>query len=128
MSIPQIYNDFLTGGVFVEKNEAIERATWLAKGIMEHDYKRKGRTEEQVFKHSLRGVICELGIKQATKGSLNDQKFNYKDRSTHGFDVTGLNHKLEVKLHKDKYFSFYPENIKTMLNNIAESTFDYIAT
>lgn len=129
MSIPQTYNDFLRGARFVTFQEANERAKWLMEGIKEHHTKSKGRTDEEIMHQSMRGVICELGIKQALNGQMNDQEFDYRDRSTHGYDLTAYdNAKIEIKLHKDKYFSFYPANIKTMLNNIAENVFDYIVT
>lgn len=129
MSIPQIYHDLLTGGTFVRDEDVNKRAEWLAEGVKEHHFKSKGRSDETIMRHSTKGVICELGTCASLKGSMNDQTFDYKVRSTYAYDLTALTgSRVEVKLHKDKYFSFYIDNIKTMLNNIAENAFDYLVT
>ncbi len=121
----QLFNDYAVVG----RDEAAERAKWMAEGIMESDRKSKGRDYSQVYKNTLDGVICEMGIASLSKGKANEQKFVLQDRDTYAWDVlSAFNHKLEVKKHKDKWFSFYPGNILTMLNNISSNRFDYIVT
>lgn len=113
----------------VNRDEAMARAEWMAEGIMESDRKSRGRSYGQVFNNTLDGVICEMGIAALCKGKVNDQKFVLHDRDTYAWDVlSAFNHKLEIKKHKDKWFTFYPMNVNTMLNNINENRFDYIVT
>jgi|TARA_R110000796_G_scaffold28716_1_gene78302 hypothetical protein len=124
----QLLKELLEHNIIIDKGVVRRRTKWMADGILEHD--TSGRSYDQIYANTLSGVICEVGVAMLC-GSLNEQDFDVKERDTYAWDVLSRlksKRRIEIKLHKDKWYTYYPDSINTMMNNIKHEAFDYLVT
>jgi|TARA_B110000259_G_scaffold55355_1_gene65134 hypothetical protein len=122
------YIELFKNPVKVSINKVEDRAMWMAEGIYDNIKSRKGRDWNKVYWDTLGGVVCEEGV-AALCGELNTQEFDVTDRSTYGWDVMSkFGHKIEVKRHKEIWYSFYQTAVNTLHNSIEAKAFEYIVT
>ena len=123
--------ELLQHSVVIDKGVVDRRTKWMASGIiLNKDNNNDTRTDEKIYIDTLSGVICEVGVAMLC-GSLNEQVFDHKTRDTYAWDVWSrlkLKNRLEVKLHKEEWYTFYPKKVKTMIKNIEHHAFDYLVT
>lgn len=116
--------------VIVDKGVADRRTNWMANGIILNKKPTDTRTDEKIHTDTLSGVICEVGVGMLC-GRLNEQAFDHKIRDTYAWDVWSnlkCKNRIEVKLHKEQWYTFYPKKVETMVRNIEHHAFDYLVT
>ena len=124
----QLLKELLEHNIIIDKGVVRRRTKWMADGILEHD--TSGRSYDQIYANTLSGVICEVGVAMLC-GSLNEQVFDHKIRDTYAWDVWSRlkrKNRVEVKLHKEEWYTFYPNKVETMIRNIEHHAFDYLVT
>lgn len=121
--------DKLRSEVRVDKDEAYALAGKMAAAISRTPAKSRYRSDEEIVNSVVRGFICELGVAQIL-GKRNEKDWSYKDRESFAYDVIDTDHfaRHEVKHQHGDHWSFRPEAIKTLLNNIAAGLLDTIIT
>lgn len=123
--------ELLQHSVIIDKGVVVRRTKWMADGIISNkDKTYDTRTDEKIYIDTLSGVICEVGVAMLC-GRLNEQKFDHKTRDTYAWDVWSslkLKNRIEVKLHKEQWYTFYPKKVETMVRNIEHQAFDYLVT
>jgi hypothetical protein len=123
--------ELLQHSVIIDKGVVVRRTKWMADGIISNkDKTYDTRTDEKIYIDTLSGVICEVGVAMLC-GRLNEQEFDHKTRDTYAWDVWSslkLKNRIEVKLHKEQWYTFYPKKVETMVRNIEHQAFDYLVT
>lgn len=116
--------------VTVTFDEIEKRATGLTDAIYKRSQEIGGnRSYETIKKHCFSGVFLEYGITKIVDGELNGDTFDKSNRASYATDVySGDGMRLEVKPHKEKWYSFNLEKINTMLDNCALNEIDFIVT
>jgi len=123
------YAEQLNADAYVSKFDAADRAVPIAKNISSNQIQSRGQGITTVYGRVLEGVICELGIYSIVGGELNEQTFDYKTRSTYAWDIkTKQGHNLEVKCHKNNWFTISRSVASMLVNNIKEGHVDLIVT
>ena len=122
--------ELLQHSVIIDKGVVARRTKWMGDGIILNKKPEDTRTNEKIYIDTLSGVICEVGVAMLC-GSLNEQVFDHKTRDTYAWDVWSslkCKNRIEVKLHKEEWYTFYPNKVKTMIKNIEHHAFDYLVT
>jgi len=99
--IEENYKEWFSEVSFVKNERTKERTDWQAAGIIANKKKmRDRRSDETIYRNTWDSMVCEIGISDLIPTSyLNLQEFNYKDPSTHAWDVyeKTLEDHLEIK-------------------------------
>lgn len=125
----ELFVEQLSVVVQVSRTEAEEAAKLLAASISACPHKSRDRDSAQIARDVASGIICELGIAKLL-GKRNTEAWNVLDRSSYSYDVIDSAHgkKHEVKHQFTDYWSFSPEVVKTLINNLEQSPPDTIIT
>lgn len=123
------YAEQLNTDSYVSKFSAADVAIPIAKSISSNQIQSQGEGIETVYVRTLEGYICELGIHAIVGGEFNKQAFDYRTRSTYAWDIkTEQGHGIEVKCHKNDWFTISRSVASTLINNIKEGYVDLIVT
>ena len=127
-------NDYLTGGIYVAHSHIKSRAEWQYEGIISSPKRKEDmRTNDQIWNHTYNSIACEIGISEALPDSkLNEQKFNYKDITTWGYDVSAFDLKIlfEIKWQHmlESWYSFTNQTATKIIDRYRKKGYHYLIT
>jgi hypothetical protein len=123
------FRGILNTSISISHEEVSAIAEALAAQIASHPARSRDRTEEEIEKSTVRGMVNEIAIAKLL-GCRNLAVWDFRVRESFSWDVKDSIHGLrhEVKTQAGSYWSMYPEIIKTLLNNIRLEGLDTIIT